>query len=182
VRDLVSELAARPHRSEHLLALALEADDLREALPLLPRPERIDLLAVDTDAAVQAENVAFFQGTKRLPWRFEVANARTLELGSGELDLVYSTGLFDYLGGSTLAALWRRIYASLAPGGVALVSVKDGARFCPLFYRWAVPWSSFRIRTEHDFDAIFREAGLPRPASVRRDATGCILFYVFRKA
>jgi SAM-dependent methyltransferase len=154
---------------------------LREALPLLDDPARIDLLGVDTDAAAQAANAEHFQRVNGLPWRFETANARTVDLGRGALDLVYSTGLYDYVGSSSLAEMWRRIYASLAPDGLALLSVKDGARFCPLFYRWAIPWSQFHIRTEHDFAGIMRDAGLPPPESVRRDATGCVLFYFVRK-
>jgi SAM-dependent methyltransferase len=186
---LVAALGARGSRGPKGHTRALRVVDLacgpcqslREALPSLDAPGRIELLGVDTDAATQAENADHFQRTHGLPWRFETANARTLDLGRGELDLVYSTGLFDYVGSSSLAEMWRRIYASLAPGGLALLSVKDGTRFCPLFYRWAIPWSQFHIRTEKDFATLVHEAGMPPPERMQRDATGCVLFYFVRK-
>jgi hypothetical protein len=80
-----------------------------------------------------------------------------------------------------LADVWRRVYASLKPGGIAVLSVKDGRAFCPLFYRWAIDWSQFYIRDEKEFESIMASAELPAPESIERDATGCVLLYGIRK-
>ncbi len=185
-RDVLREILRTELRARRgdvrVLDLACgPCQSLREALPVLEAPGRIDLLAVDTDGPMQAANRAFFHEERGLPWRFETANALRFDMGVGANHIVYSTGLYDYVGSRALAGLWRKVYASLAPGGVAILSVKDGARFCSLVYRWAVAWSQFYIRTERDFAAILAEAGLPSPEKVERDATGCVLFYSIRK-
>lgn len=178
---LTAELNTRPGAVQILDLACGPCRSLREALPQIAGPERIALRAVDTDAPMQAQNRAFFGQSQTQHWNFEVANVLRIDLGEGVNDIVYSTGLYDYLPSDTLAALWRRVYAWLAPGGLAILSVKDGSRFCPLLYRWAVPWSQFLIRVEGEFQQIMQQAGLPKPTRVMRDGTGCILFYLIRK-
>lgn len=154
---------------------------LREALPFLHDPARIALRAVDTDELAQINNRGFFQRDHGLAFHFEVANVFKTDLGVDQHDLVYSTGLYDYIESRTLAKLWKTVYASLKPGGLAILSVKDGGHFCPLFYRWAIEWSQFHIRVEPEFRDIMQRAELPAPESVVRDNTGCIVFYMIRK-
>ncbi|HEY6876443.1 MAG TPA: class I SAM-dependent methyltransferase [Polyangiales bacterium] len=182
LRDfMLAELNARP-KADSVLDLACgPMQSLREALPSLHEPQRLKLRALDTDELAQTNNRAFFRRDHSLPWDFEVANVLEANFGVGEHDLVYSTGLYDYLPSPILARLWKRVYASLKPGGLAVLSVKDGGKFCPLIYRWAVDWSQFFIRTESDFEGIMKSAKLPAPESVLRDATGCIIFYMIRK-
>jgi SAM-dependent methyltransferase len=177
---LLSELAREGDLNVLDLACG-PCQSLREALPFLRDPKRIHLRGIDTDELAQLNNRGFFARDHRLPWEFEVGNVLRADLGVEQYDVVYSTGLYDYLASSTLGKLWRRVYDSLKPGGVAWLSVKDGDKFCPLFYRWAIDWSQFHIRQEADFERVMRQVELPQPEKVLRDATGCIIFYVIRK-
>ncbi|HEY6877300.1 MAG TPA: class I SAM-dependent methyltransferase, partial [Polyangiales bacterium] len=182
LRDFIlAELNAKPEADSVLDLACGPMQSLREALPFLHEPKRLRLTALDTDELAQINNRAFFRRDHSLPWDLEVANVLETDFGVGKQDLVYSTGLYDYLPSPILARLWKRVYASLKPGGVAVLSVKDGAKFCPLIYRWLVDWSQFFIRTEADFEGIMKSAKLPAPESVLRDATGCIIFYMIRK-
>jgi SAM-dependent methyltransferase len=186
-RDVLRDLLLRElgSRARALRVVDLgcgPCQSLREALSDIPEPRRLRVRAIDTDAVTQRVNTEYFCETRGMPWRFETANALRVDLGSGVNDVVYSTGLYDYLTSHTLVTLWRSVYASLAPGGVAFLAVKDGARFCPLFYRWAVPWDQFHVRTTRTFVEIIREAGMPEPEAVCRDATGCVVFYSVRRA
>jgi extracellular factor (EF) 3-hydroxypalmitic acid methyl ester biosynthesis protein len=178
---LVGEIQKRAGAMRILDLACGPCQSLREALPIIADPKRIALRAVDTDAVMQTHNAEYFNQAQGMPWTFETANALRIDLGAGVNDVVYSTGLYDYLANGTLTSLWKKVYASLAPGGAALLSVKDGSRFCPIFYRWAIPWHQFNIRREPEFVEIMRRAELPEPESVRRDATGCIIFYTIRK-
>lgn len=182
LRDLLtSELNGRNGTVAMLDLACGPCQSLREALPLLRQPQRVQLRAVDTDELSQINNRGYFQRGHQLPWEFEIGNVLKTDFGQNTNDLVYSTGLYDYIPSKPLSELWRRVYASLKPGGLALLSVKDGANFCPLFYRWAINWSQFYIRVEADFQQIMRDAELPAPEAMVRDATGCIIFYLVRK-
>lgn len=178
---MLTELNAKPEANSVLDLACGPMQSLREALPFLREPERLRLKALDTDELAQMNNRGFFCRDHALPWEFEVANVLKTEFGIGEHDLVYSTGLYDYLPSPILARLWKRVYASLKPGGLAVLSVKDGDKFCPFFYRWAINWSQFMIRRENEFEEIMSSAKLPVPESVVRDASGCIIFYMIRK-
>ncbi len=180
-RLLVAEIAERRGEVRVLDLACGPCQSMREALPHITDPSRVRLRALDTDALIQLQNFEYFTNGQSLDWQFETANVLRVEYPEASSDIVYSTGLFDYLSPSTLVSLWRRAYRALRPGGVAFLAVKDGARFCPLFYRWAVPWSQFHIRDEADHRAMARAAMLPEPSQVLRDATGCILFFVVRK-
>jgi SAM-dependent methyltransferase len=182
LRDLVvHEINARAGNLSILDLACGPCQSLRESLPLIKDPGRIRVRGIDVDELAQYGNRGFFQRDHRLPWEFEVANALTVDVGAGEYDIVYSTGLFDYVASPRLAGLWRKLYAALKPGGVAVLALKDGRSFCPLFYRWAIDWSQFYLRDEREFDSIRVGAELPEPDSVERDATGCVFFYVVRK-
>jgi SAM-dependent methyltransferase len=182
LRDLlVREVNGRPGCLSILDLACGPCQSLRESLPLLDEPRRIRLRGIDIDELAQYNNRGFFQRDHRFSWEFDVANALTTDLGAREHDIVYSTGLYDYVPSPRLTELLRKVYASLKPGGVAIVSVKDGRAFCPLFYRWAIDWSQFHIRDENEFASIMARAELPPPESVGRDATGCILVYAIRK-
>jgi SAM-dependent methyltransferase len=182
LRDLlVREINLKPNSLSILDLACGPCQSLRESLPLLKEPRRIRLRGIDVDELAQYNNRGFFQRDHGLPWEFQVDNALTRDLGEREYDVVYSTGLYDYVPSTLLAEVWRRVYASLKPGGVAILSVKDGRAFCPLFYRWAIDWSQFLIRSQEEFEAIMRGAGLPQPEWIHRDATGCVLLYGLRK-
>jgi SAM-dependent methyltransferase len=182
LRELLVREVNRHPGSQSILDLACgPCQSLREALPLLKEPSRIRFRGIDTDELAQYNNRGFFQRDHRLSWDFEVGNAITADFGKQEHDIVYSTGLYDYIHSSLLAKLWRKVYASVKPGGISVFSIKDGRAFSPLVYRWAVDWSQFYVRDENEIESIIARAELPTPESVERDATGCILVYVIRK-
>jgi SAM-dependent methyltransferase len=182
LRDLlVREVNSSPD-SRSILDLACgPCQSLRESLPLLKEPARIHLRGIDIDELAQYNNRGFFQRDHHLSWEFDVANVLTTDFGTGDHDIVYSTGLYDYVPSPRLVALWRKVYASVKPGGVAMLAVKDGRAFCPLLYRWGCNWSQFYVRDEQEFESIMAQAELPAPEAIERDATGCILVYVIRK-
>ena len=182
LRDLlVREVNRRPGTLSILDLACGPCQSLRESLPLLNEPSRIRLRGIDLDELAQFNNRGFFQRDHLLSWEFEVANVLTTDFGTREHDIVYSTGLYDYIPSSRLADLWRKVYASVKPDGIAILAVKDGRMFCPLLYRWAVDWSQFHVRDPKEFESIMTRAELPTPESIERDATGCILVYVIRK-
>jgi SAM-dependent methyltransferase len=182
LRDmLVREINASPGTLSILDLACGPCQSLRESLPLLKEPGRIRFRGIDIDELTQYNNRGFFQRDHRLSWEFEVANVLTADLGTREHDIAYSTGLYDYVPSPRLADLWRKVYASVKPGGIAILAVKDGRAFCPLLYRWGVDWSQFYTRDEKEFESIMARAELPAPESIERDATGCVLMYVVRK-
>lgn len=185
-RDVLRELLLKELNERSRPASVLDlacgpCQSLREALPFLNEPSSIRLRAIDTDDIAQFNNKGFFQRDHKLAWEFEVGNVLKVEFGDNAHDIIYSTGLYDYLPSPILAKLWTKVYASLKPGGLAILSVKDGNKFCPLFYRWAIEWSQFYIRQQSDFEGVMKDANLPAPEAVLRDATGCIIFYLVRK-
>jgi SAM-dependent methyltransferase len=182
LRDLlVREVNSSPD-SRSILDLACgPCQSLRESLPLLKEPARVHLRGIDIDELAQYNNRGFFQRDHHLSWEFDVANVLTTDFGTREHDIVYSTGLYDYVPSRRLVELWRKVYASVKPGGVAMLAVKDGHAFCPLLYRWGCNWSQFYVRDEPEFESIMAQAELPAPEAIERDATGCILVYVIRK-
>ena len=121
VAELVDRLAAERPRP-HVLSIA--AGHLREAnLSVAIRRRRLGrLLAVDSDAESLAEVSACYGhlGVETLP-----ASFRTL-LGNkawrGQFDLVYSTGLFDYLSLRTGRRLVLAMYQMLRPGGSLVIA------------------------------------------------------------
>lgn len=181
LRDfLVGELNERVGPVNVLDVACGPCQSLREALPGLTNPERIKLLAIDTDELTQKKNEAYFCKSQNLPWQFEVKNALRLPYSSSSYDIIYSTGLYDYLSDSLLTRLWRRTYKALKPGGVAALCMKDGGNFCSLFYRWAIEWDQFHIRGDKEILELVKQAGLPEPEEVRLDATGIIMMMLIR--
>jgi extracellular factor (EF) 3-hydroxypalmitic acid methyl ester biosynthesis protein len=105
-----------------------------------------------------------------------LVGARQLREALGERDLVYSAGLFDYLGDRAFTALAAALCGTLAPGGH--LAIGNVARGNPS--RWAIEYCGewFLIhRSPDDLRAL--AAGIePRPARAWVDAepTGVNLF------
>jgi SAM-dependent methyltransferase len=182
LRDqLVAELNVKIEPMKVLDLGCGPCQSLRQALPLLVGPKRLHVRAIDTDELAQINNRVHFQQGHSLDWQFDLGHVLKASLEPDTYDVAYATGLYDYLPARVLAQLWQRVYDALKPGGLAIICVKDGERFCPLFYRWAIDWSQFYIRSAADFRKILANTNLPAPEQELRDATGCILFYLVRK-
>jgi SAM-dependent methyltransferase len=141
----------------------------------------LHLVGIDTDEHQQLQNAAFFRKSWGVDFSFPVKNALRAPYQPESYDIIYSTGLYDYLKDTSLVRLWNKTFKALKPGGVALLSMKDCTRYCPLFYRWALEWNQFQQRSASHILSLARQAELPS-AEVVRDATGIIMLLVVRKA
>lgn len=99
----------------------------------------------------------------------------------GEVDILYSVGLCDYIPDNILVKLLRGWRETLAPGGVLYVAFKDCLRYNPLRYQWLVDWHFFS-RTEQDCRILFEQAGYdPECIEMSRDHDlGAIMNFVYR--
>lgn len=98
------------------------------------------------------------------------------------LDLVYSSGLYDYLSTGTAAALTERLWAALAPGGRLVAgNFTDGDHSDQHLLEAGLDWY-LRYRTEAEMLALVD--GLPdlATAQVRTDPTGSMYLLVACKA
>lgn len=118
VIDRLAEETRRPH------VLSLAAGHLREAdLASAVRQRRLGrFVALDADRLSLEEIQRCYGefGVETVP-----ANLRLLLLGKrelGEFDLIYSTGLFDYLADSTGRRLVTAMFQMLRPGGRLVVA------------------------------------------------------------
>ncbi len=100
----------------------------------------------------------------------------------GSQDVIYSTGLFDYLGNDILVKMINALYNLLNPGGKLIVSFKDCNRYRTQVYHWLVNWDGFLQRTGEEIHRVIRQAGIPQDSfSIVRESTGVIVFYVISK-
>jgi extracellular factor (EF) 3-hydroxypalmitic acid methyl ester biosynthesis protein len=97
----------------------------------------------------------------------------------GPQDVVYSIGLFDYLGDGMLVRLLGALYDLLAPDGKLIASFKDCTRYNHRYYQWMSDWSTFFQRTEEQCRALFDRAGIPAGSlALHRDGSGPIIFFI----
>lgn len=98
----------------------------------------------------------------------------------GQFDLIYSAGLYDYLPDRHLIPLIAGTGALLrSECSEYVVAFKDAERYDRTVYQWHVDWIFFQ-RTEDDCRRLLESTGLDI-ASMRRDASGTILFFTLRR-
>ena len=159
IADLIDGLAAK---MPGLDILAVAAGHLREAsLTAAVRRRRIGrFVALDADA-VSLEEVKRAYGT----YGVETVTAPFSQLitgrvALGQFDLVYSTGLYDYLSVSTGRRLVRTMFDMLKPGGQLVVAnFMPGIRdvgFMEAFMDWRLIY-----RTRHDMADLTLEIEEP---------------------
>lgn len=159
IADLIDGLAGK---SPGLDILAVAAGHLREAsLTAAVRRRRIGrFVALDADALSLAE-------VKRAygPYGVETVAAPFSQLITGrvtlgQFDLVYSTGLYDYLSVSTGRRLVRTMFDMLKPGGQLVVAnFMPGIRdvgYMEAFMDWRLIY-----RTRHDMTDLTMEIEEP---------------------
>jgi hypothetical protein len=121
VANLLDRLAEEVHRP-HVLSVA--AGHLREALlsSAVKRRKIGRLVALDADRESLAEvsNSCSFYGVEVLPASFR--QMLTGAVQPGTFDLVYSTGLYDYLPQKVAQQLTEALFAMLRPRGRLLVA------------------------------------------------------------
>ncbi|RLA86385.1 MAG: hypothetical protein DRG31_00325 [Deltaproteobacteria bacterium] len=100
----------------------------------------------------------------------------------GPQDVIYSTGLFDYLTDDLLVKLLNSLYNLLNPGGKLILAFKDANRYDTGVYHWIVNWSAFFQRTPYDISMLFEKAMIPRQnVLTMREPSGVIIFYVVER-
>ncbi len=100
----------------------------------------------------------------------------------GPQDIIFSTGLFDYLTDDLLVKLIRALYQLLKPGGKLICSFKDSTMYKTQEYHWFVDWDSFFQRTAEQSRSLLIEAGIDDELiKTTRERTGVIIFYIAEK-
>jgi SAM-dependent methyltransferase len=100
----------------------------------------------------------------------------------GMQDVIYSTGLFDYLEDNVLIRLIKSIYELLNYNGKLIISFKDCRQYKTFDYHWLVDWNAFYQRTEEDIWALFEKVEIPYGnIKIQREKSGVIIFFVITK-
>jgi len=98
----------------------------------------------------------------------------------GPFDLIFSTGLFDYLRFSTAVTLCRNLYANTAPGGRAYVGNMDPSNPCRQVFEHLLEWDLIYRTQEQMLE--FGVAALPHARlSTLPEGTGINPFLVLEK-
>lgn len=101
----------------------------------------------------------------------------------GYQDIIYSTGLFDYLTDDILVKKIKALYELTNPGGMIISSFKDCNRYRTQIYHWFAKWDAFYQRTEKDCMELFEKAGIPmNELATVRERSGVIMFFVINKS
>lgn len=121
VADLLDRVGDQNHDAQ---ILAVAAGHLREAeLSRTVRRKKFQrFMALDTDPESVEEIQKCYARYNVLPM---LANARQMLTGRleiGSFDLIYSTGLYDYLGDDTATRLTARLFAMLNKGGRVVIA------------------------------------------------------------
>jgi len=163
----------------------------RELLDIIPEivnsRTRITCLDSDEDALLFSQNrISYTEAASQIGFRkynaLRLFDAETALNDIGKQDIIYSAGLFDYLDSDFLVKVLSTLYSLLNTGGKLVAPFKDAERYRASNFHWITDWDGFKQRTEKDFSAILRNAGMSSDAiQVRRDDTGAIIFYTATK-
>jgi SAM-dependent methyltransferase len=153
----VDETAARVGRGAEVLSFA--AGHLREAEVSKAHADRTlgRWVAVDQDPLSIAEIEASYAGTTVQPVKGSVRDLFATKLDLGKFDLVYASGLYDYLADKVAVKLTQRLAQLVKPGGTFLFAnyshpiVVDG--YLETFMDWTL-----LLRSDEDIRRIAVEA------------------------
>jgi extracellular factor (EF) 3-hydroxypalmitic acid methyl ester biosynthesis protein len=200
VRDALRRCVEQPGTDPvRILAVAAgPAMELRrwlDEVTVLERP--VELMLLDQDRAAhesahrQITRVLFERHRGMLPvtvrcLHFSVSQLisrnhsaeerAVLEERLADLDLVYSTGLYDYLNDPVATRLTRRLYGQLREGGKLLLGNLDAASDTTWILDYVLDWPLI-YREESDLLQIGRRLSpVPTRIGVTRDDTGRCLF------
>jgi hypothetical protein len=131
---------------------------LRDFLETVTPGPDLHLTVLDQDPAA----IAFCQTQSLAAWpdHVRLQSAPIRELGDfikqGELDVVISAGLFDYLSDVTARSLLAKAAAGLAPGGTIAITNYHPADRSRLVKSWLVDWELV-YRNEEQCARLFPE-------------------------
>ena len=96
----------------------------------------------------------------------------------GLQDIIYSTGLLDYIADEPLTAMLATLYQLLQEDGTLIAPFKDRRAFNTYYGQWLCKWDALILRTEECVDELFAKAGIPAGSIHKsRERTGTIIFY-----
>ncbi len=100
----------------------------------------------------------------------------------GKQDIIYSTGVFNYLPAGIVPNLIGALYDLLNPCGKLIIAFEDAERYRIQDYTWPTKWDALIQRTENDCRELFEAAGFPGGAlKIKRDETGVIMFCILER-
>ncbi len=100
----------------------------------------------------------------------------------GRQDIIFSTGVFNYLPDRLVPNLIGALHELLNPGGKLIIAFEDAGRYRIQVYTWPTKWDALMQRSEADCRALFETAGFPAGAlKMTRDKTGVIMFFTLER-
>lgn len=148
--------------------------------------EVIDALCVDIDPeALQFADQYVNSGAHRASLRFMRENVIRWALGRiridfGSLDLIYSSGLCDYLDDRLLVRMIQRCYDQLNPGGTLIIGNFSTANPDRFFMDHLLYWRLIH-RSEADLIRLFNETGFGGNVNIMVEDEGVNLFAIARR-
>lgn len=183
LRDLIVDTAGTIH-GRPIAITSLACGPAREIFDIFDESDHPDITAtcldIDDQALDYAQGIADNVGVHERVSFFR-ANAVKLALGRETLalrdqDLVYSIGLIDYLPDRLVVRLLDWIFATLRPGGTAVVGNFDVGNPDKAFMDHLLDWRLIH-RSPDDLVTLFGQSAFgAAPVDIRREATGINLF------
>jgi extracellular factor (EF) 3-hydroxypalmitic acid methyl ester biosynthesis protein len=184
----VTATAARggPHRPARILSVAagpaMELQLLLRNDPALLRAGRTEIALLDQDSGAlrhAREQIEALAAQARVEVTLRCLNTsiRTVIADglNGSYDLIYSAGLFDYLGDRTARAAGAQLVKALAPGGHALIGNFATANPTRPLMELVLDWP-LHHRSASDLHQLF--GGIGAGITIEHEATGVNLFAV----
>jgi len=106
-------------------------------------------------------------------------NGRASSATDGQ-DLIYSSGLYDYLNDRTARSLNSLLYDQLLPGGLLIISNFDSSNPIRNLMEYAFEWFLIH-RTSRQMAALIPEQATEDHCVINADPTGCNVFLEVRK-
>ena len=190
LRQLLDRLCCeRLNKSESIRIMNLACGPTRELFDLIHEcdySEKINALCVDIDPeALQYANQEVNTFDHQAVVRFMNENVIKWAIGRvkhdfGPQDIIYSSGLCDYLDERLTLALIKRCYAQLNPGGVLIIGNFSPSNPDRLFMDHLLYWRLI-YRDRSDLQALFAASPFAGNLEIVAEEQGVNLFAVARR-
>lgn len=178
IEQFTRQCAARPGGMSLLNIASGPCRDIAEALERIDS-ETLHIHCVDSDKNA----VAYAQGLVRehsAKFTWQVGNVFRIR-PTGQYDMVWSAGLFDYLDERYASALARRMWSWTRPGGRMIIGNFHPRNPSRNYMEWTGAWFLIH-RTEADMLRFMEAAGIPgRCVTFEREPLGVNIFCVADK-
>lgn len=190
LRNLLDQLCReRLVRRESLRIMNLACGPTRELFDLIDQcdySEKINALCIDIDPeALQYANQEVNKPGHKAAVRFMNENVIKWAIGRvkhdfGPQDIIYSSGLCDYLDDRLVLALINRCFAQLNPGGVLIIGNFSPSNPDRLFMDHLLYWRLI-YREDRDLRALFAQSPFGQKLEFVVEEQGVNLFAVARR-